>query len=63
MNELTEKLLLVAAGAAVGAVGYMALKHPDELKELMGEAADVGQKFFEKTVNDMAEQMTQPKDA
>ena len=63
MNELTEKLLLIAAGAAVGAVGYMAIKHPDELKEFMGEASELGQKFFEKTVNEMAEQMTQPKDA
>lgn len=63
MNELTEKLLLIAAGAAVGAVGYMAVKHPDELKEFMGTAADLGQDFFEKTVNEMAEQMASPKDA
>ncbi|WP_018123749.1 hypothetical protein [Desulfovibrio oxyclinae] len=63
MNEFTEKLLLVAAGAAVGAVGYMAIKHPDELKELMGDAAELGQKFFDRTVNEMAEQMSQPEDA
>lgn len=63
MNELTEKLLLIAAGAAVGAVGYMAVKHPDELQEFMGEAAELGQKFFEKTMSEMAEQMAQPKDA
>ena len=63
MNELTEKLLLIAAGAAVGAVGYMAVKHPDELKEFMSEAAELGQDFFEKTMGDIAEQMNQPKDA
>lgn len=63
MNELTEKLLLVAAGAAVGAVGYMAIKHPDEFKEFMGKAADLGQDFFEKTVTEMAEQMAPTKDA
>lgn len=63
MNELTEKLLLIAAGAAVGAVGYMAIKHPDELNELMGDATELGKKFFENTVNEMAEQMAQPKDA
>ncbi|QJB56960.1 hypothetical protein [Pseudodesulfovibrio sp. zrk46] len=61
MNELTEKLMLIAAGAAVGAVGYMAIKHPDELKEFMGDAAELGQKFFEKTMSEMAEQMAQPK--
>lgn len=63
MNDLTEKLLLIAAGAAVGAVGYMAIKHPDELKEFVGDATELGQKFFEKTVNEMAEQMARPEDA
>ena len=63
MNALTEKLLLIAAGAAVGAVGYMAVKHPEELKEFMGEAAELGQKFLEKTMNDVAEHVAQPKDA
>jgi len=63
MNELTEKLLLVAAGAAVGALGYMAVKHPDELKEFMGDAAELGQKFFEKTMADVADKMGHSKDA
>jgi len=63
MNEMTEKLLLIAAGAAVGALGYMAVKHPDELKEFMSEAGELGQKFFEKTMNEMAEQMQQPKES
>ncbi len=63
MNELTEKLMLIAAGAAVGAAAYMAVKHPDELKDFVGDAAEIGQKLFEKTMSDMAEQMTPPKDA
>ncbi|WP_319581960.1 hypothetical protein [uncultured Pseudodesulfovibrio sp.] len=57
MNELTEKLLLIAAGAVVGAAGYMAVKHPEELKKFMGQAAELGQDFIEKTMNEMAEQM------
>lgn len=63
MNELTEKLLLIAAGAAVGAAGYMAVKHPDELKEFMEGAMELGQNLIEKTMSDVAEQMAPSKDA
>lgn len=47
MKEFSEKLLLLAAGAAAGAVGYMAIRHPEELKELVGEAVQAGRKVFE----------------
>ncbi len=63
MNELTEKLLLIAAGAAVGAIGYMAVKHPDELKEFVGNAAEMGQGLLEKTMGDLAEHVNQSKGA
>jgi hypothetical protein len=60
---LTEKLLLIAAGAAVGAVGYMAIKHPDELKEFAQDVADLGQDFIEKTMTTVTEQMTKTEEA
>ena len=46
MAKLAESLLLVAAGAAIGAVGYMALKHPEELKEMVDGAVALGEKVL-----------------
>lgn len=55
MNETLEKLLLVAAGAAAGAVGYMALKHPDELKRFAADSVDLGRELLERKMNETAE--------
>lgn len=63
MNELTEKILLIAAGAAVGAAGYMAYKHPDEFKQFMADAMEHGQDFLDKQLKEMAENMPRPKEA
>ncbi|MGL1931029.1 MAG: hypothetical protein OCC45_04620 [Desulfotalea sp.] len=44
MGKLTGNLLLVAAGVALGAVGYMAIKHPEELKKVVDGAVSLGEK-------------------
>lgn len=54
MKELSEKLLLVAAGAAVGALGYLAWKNRDELHGLLDKAMDKGQELFEQQVQEMS---------
>lgn len=46
MSKLTESILLIAAGATIGAVGYMALKHPDELKKMVDGAVALGEKVL-----------------
>ncbi|WP_290921911.1 hypothetical protein [Halodesulfovibrio sp.] len=55
MKELSEKLLLVAAGAAVGAVGYLAWKNRDELHELLDLALDKGKELIEQQVEDLGD--------
>ena len=55
MNEATEKLLLIAAGAAVGALGYMAWKNRDELHEFVDRAVDLGKDFFDGKIKDFSE--------
>lgn len=57
MKELSEKLLLVAAGAAVGAVGYFAWKNRDELHDLLDAALDKGKELIEKQVEEMGDMM------
>ncbi|OBQ56868.1 hypothetical protein [Halodesulfovibrio spirochaetisodalis] len=57
MKELSEKLLLVAAGAAVGAVGYLAWKNRDELHDLLDAALDKGKELIEKQVEEMGDMM------
>lgn len=46
MGKLTENLLLIAAGAAIGAVGYMVIKHPEELKKAVDGAVALGEKVL-----------------
>lgn len=46
MNENTEKLLLVAAGIAVGALGYLAVKDRKELHDLLDALLDKGKEFM-----------------
>ena len=53
MKELSEKLLLVAAGAAVGAVGYLAWINRDELHDLLDAALDKGKELMEQQVENM----------
>lgn len=55
MKELSEKLLLVAAGAAVGAAGYLAWKNRDELHELLDLALDKGKELIEQQVEDLGD--------
>lgn len=55
MKELSEKLLLVAAGAAVGAVGYLAWKNRDELHELLDVVLDKGKDLVEQQVENMGD--------
>lgn len=54
MKELSEKLLLVAAGAAVGAIGYLAWQNRDDLHALLDKALDKGQELMEKQMNEMS---------
>ena len=53
MKEISEKLLLVAAGAAVGAVGYLAWKNRDELHDLLDAALDKGKELMEQQMENM----------
>ncbi|MCT4535920.1 hypothetical protein [Halodesulfovibrio sp.] len=62
MKELSEKILLVAAGAAVGAVGYLAWKNRDELHELLDVALDKGKELVEKQVEEMGDLVSQSKE-
>lgn len=55
MKVLSEKLLLVAAGAAVGAVGYLAWKNRDELHELLDVVLDKGKDLVEQQVENMGD--------
>jgi len=48
MNELSEKILLVAAGAAVGVLGYVAWKNRDKLAPMVESAIREGKEFLEK---------------
>lgn len=59
MKELSEKLLLVAAGAAVGAVGYLACKNRDELHELLDLVLDKGKDLVEQQVEDLGDLVPQ----
>ncbi len=52
MQEWAEKLLLVAAGAAVGALGYMAWQNRDELHALLDKALDHGQEMVKSQIKD-----------
>lgn len=47
MKELPEKILLVAAGAAAGALGYLAWKNRDQLKPLVEQTIAQGQELVE----------------
>ena len=60
MNETSEKLLLLAAGAAVGALGYMAWKNRDELHEFVDKAVDLGKDFFDGKMNDFEGFISKP---
>ena len=60
MNGLTGKVLLVTAGAAVGALGYMAWRHRDELKGALGGFVELGVNLAEKKMESMAEGMPRP---
>ncbi|SIN98958.1 hypothetical protein [Halodesulfovibrio marinisediminis] len=53
MKEFSEKLLLVAAGAAVGAIGYLAWKNRDELHDLLDLVLDKGKELVEQQVEDL----------
>ena len=53
MKDISEKLLLVAAGAAVGAVGYLAWKNRDELHDLLDAALDKGKELMEQQMEGM----------
>lgn len=53
MKDLSEKLLLVAAGAALGAVGYLAWKNRDELHDLLDTVLDKGKELMEQQVESM----------
>ena len=55
MKALSEKLLLVAAGAAVGAVGYLAWKNRDELHDLLDVVLDKGKELVEQQVENMGD--------
>lgn len=55
MKDIPEKLLLVAAGAALGAVGYFAWKNRDELHELLDVALDKGKELIEQQVEDLGD--------
>ena len=55
MKDLSEKLLLVAAGAAVGAVGYFAWKNREELHELLDAVLDKGKELVEQQVESMGD--------
>ncbi len=59
MQDLMEKLLLVAAGAAVGALGYLAWQNRDELHALLDKALDKGQELVKEQVRDFEEQTSQ----
>jgi len=49
---------LVAAGAAVGAVGYLAWKNRDELHDLLDAALDKGKELMEQQVENMNDIVT-----
>jgi len=55
VKDIPEKLLLVAAGAALGAVGYLAWKNRDELHELLDAALDKGKELIEQQVEDFGD--------
>ena len=55
MKDLSEKLLLVAAGAAMGAVGYLAWKNRDELHDLLDTVLDKGKELMEQQVESMGD--------
>ena len=54
MKSLTGKLLLVGAGAAVGAIGYMAWKHPETLRALASDARERAAALIETNIRNMA---------
>ncbi len=62
MANLSEKLVLIAIGAAAGAVGYMAVKHPEELKNIVNNVCQAGKNIVEKKINEVAEDLTQSQD-
>jgi len=47
MNDSTEKLLVVAAGMAVGALGYLAVKDREELHKLLDLVLDKGKDLMD----------------
>ncbi len=53
MQNWAEKLLLVAAGAAVGALGFVAWQNRDRLHDLLDEALDKGQQLVKEQVRDL----------
>lgn len=55
MKDLSEKLLLVAAGAAIGAVGYLAWKNREELHDLLDTVLDKGKELMEQQVESMGD--------
>lgn len=55
MKDFSEKLLMVAAGAMVGAVGYLAWKNRDELHDLLDTAYDKGKELMEQHVENMSD--------
>lgn len=55
MKVLSEKLLLVAAGAAVGAVGYLAWKNRDDLHDLVDVALEKGKELVEQQVENLGD--------
>lgn len=59
MKDISEKLLLVAAGAAVGAVGFLAWKNRDELHDLLDVALDKGRELIEQQVEDFGDLVPQ----
>lgn len=48
MKELSEKVLLVAAGAAVGVLGYVAWKNRDKLAPMVENAIKQGKDLLDR---------------
>ncbi len=55
MKDISEKLLLVAAGVALGVVGCLAWKNRDELHEFLDLALDKGKELIEQQVEDLGD--------